>query len=108
MQQVAPTSDLFATRFNKKIAQFVSPVPDPRGQGSRYTRPVWGGSGSICLPTSSHFGQSGGEVTGLPMQENHSDCSWVAQHALVLGSSSHIKPDSSMPAQPFNTAFQSY
>ena len=29
MQQVAPTSDLFATRFNNKLPQFVSPVPDP-------------------------------------------------------------------------------
>ena len=28
MQQVAPTSDLFATRFNNKLPQFVSPVPD--------------------------------------------------------------------------------
>ena len=29
MHQVAPASDLFSTRFNKKLAQFVSPVQDP-------------------------------------------------------------------------------
>ena len=48
------------------------------------------GSESIHLPTISHIGQSGGEVARLPMQENHSDCSRVAQHALVLGSSDHL------------------
>ena len=37
---------------------------------------------SIChevrLPTSSSLGKSGGEVVGLSMQKNHSDCSRVA------------------------------
>ena len=63
-----------------------------------------GRSGSICLPTSGHLGQRSWETTGLPVQENHSDCSRVAQHALVLGSSGHVKPDSLVPAlsQPFN------
>ena len=42
------------------------------------TQSAMGGSGRICLPTRSHIGQSGGEVTGLPMQNNHSDCSGVA------------------------------
>ena len=45
------------------------------------------GSESIHLPTISHIGQSGGEVARLPMQENYSDCSGVAQRTLVLGSS---------------------
>ena len=59
---------------------------------------------------SSHLGQSGGEAAGLPKQENHSDCSRVAQHALVLGSSGNIEPDPSVPAQsaqPANTTIQS-
>ena len=33
------------------------------------------------------------------MQENHSDCSGVAQHALVLGSSGHVQPNPTEPAQ---------
>ena len=68
---------------------------------------VW--SGSIHLPTISHIGQSGGEVAGLPIQENHSDCSGVAQHALVLGSSGHVQPNPTEPAQsaqPVDTAIQ--
>ena len=57
------------------------------------------GSGSIHLPTINHIGQSGGGVAGLPMRENHSDCSGVAQHALVLGSSGHVQPNPTEPAQ---------
>ena len=67
------------------------------------------GSGSIHLPIINHIGQSGGEVAGLPMQENHSDCSGVAQHALVLGSSGHVQPNPTEPAQsaqPIDTAIQ--
>ena len=41
------------------------------------------------------------------MQENNSDCSGVAQHALVLGSSGHVHPNPTEPAQPVDTALQS-
>ena len=46
---------------------------------------------------------------GLPMQENDSYCSGVAQHALVLGPSDHVQSDPTEPvlAQPVNTALQS-
>ena len=66
-----------------------------------------GGSGHVCLPTSSHLGQSGGEVTRLPMQETHSDCSREAQEAWVWGYNGHIQSDSTESAQPVNTALQS-
>ena len=40
------------------------------------------------------------------MQKNHSDCSGVTQHALVLGPSDHVQSDPPEPAllltQPFN------
>ena len=64
------------------------------------------GSGSIHLPTVSHIGQSG-DVAGLPIQENHSDCSGVAHHALDLGSSDHVQPNPTEPAQPVDTTIQS-
>ena len=63
------------------------------------TQSVMGGSGPICLPTSSHLGQSGGEVTRLPMQQNYPDCTRVAQHALVLGSSGNVQSDPTGSAQ---------
>ena len=46
------------------------------------------------------YGQSGGEVAGLPMQQDHSDCTRVAQHALVLGSSGNVQSDPLVSAQP--------
>ena len=44
------------------------------------------------------------------MQENHSDCSGVTQHALVLGPSDHVQSgpyQSSQPAQSLDTTLQS-
>ena len=41
------------------------------------------------------------------MQENHSDCSRVAQYALVLGSSDHVQSDPTIPAQGAQSAIQS-
>ena len=71
----------------------------PPGMGSGCTMPVMGESGSIRLSTSSHLGQSGGEVAGLPLQQDYSDCPRVAQHALVLGSSGNVQSDPTVPAQ---------
>ena len=80
------------------------------GCSSGCTYSVMGRAGCIRLPTDRHIGQSGGEATGLPVQETHSDCPWVAQHALVLGSSDHVQSGPSKPTQPAqssNTALQS-
>ena len=42
---------------------------------------------------------SGGEAPGLPLQQNNSVCSRLAQHALVLGPGSNVKPDPTVSAQ---------
>ena len=92
-----PQIDLFATRFNNKCALVC------------FTSPGSPGSGCIRLPTSSHIGQSGGEVAGLPLQKNHSDCPGVAKHALVLGPGDHVQPNPTVvaqSAQPFDSAIQ--
>ena len=54
-----------------------------------------------------HLGQSGGEVAGLSMMENHFDCSRVTQHALVLLSSGHVQPNPTEPAQPDHATIHS-
>ena len=71
----------------------------PPGLGSGCTQSLLGRSGPICLPTSSHLGQGGGEVAGLTMQQDHTDCTRVAQHALALGPRGHVQSDPTMPAQ---------
>ena len=108
VQQVAPTPDRSVCN---KIQQQINPVciTSARfsGLGSRCTQPVLGKSGPICLPTDSHLGQSGGKATKRTVQEAHSDCSWVAEHALVLGSSDHVQLNSTESAQSADTALQS-
>ena len=105
MQQVTPDSD---RPFCHKVQQQVTSVRVTStgfpGSSSGCAQSPMGRSGRLCLPTSSHLGQSGGEVTGFPLQENHSDCSRVAQHALVLGSMSSQIPLSlpNLLTQPFN------
>ena len=37
--------------------------------------------------------------SGLPLQQDYSDCPRVAQHALVLGSSGNVQSDPTLPAQ---------
>ena len=71
----------------------------PPDLGNGCTQPVLGRSRPLCLPTSSHPGQSGGEIPGLPIQQDHTVCTRVAEHALVLGPSGHVQPDPTVPAQ---------
>ena len=78
----------------------------PPGMGSGCTQSVLGRSGPICLPTSSHLGPSGGKAAGLPIQQNHTDCTGVAQHALVLGSSGYVQSDPTVPAQSGDSSIQ--
>ena len=111
MQQVAPAHNrLICHEVQQQVASVCVTSTRSPGHGSGCTQSTMGGSGRIRLPTSSHLGQSGGEVAGLPMQETNFYCSGVAQHALVLGSRGHVQPNPSEPtqsAQPVNTALQS-
>ena len=83
MQQATLTSNRSICHEVQQVASFCVTGTGPHGLGSGCTQSVMGGSGCICLPTGSHLGQSGGKVAGLPMQENHSDCPRVAQHAVA-------------------------
>ena len=75
------------------------------GLGSRCTQLFMGGSGPMCLPTSSHLGQGSSEAEGLPMQENHCDCSrW--SNMLWFWDPVEMSQDLLVPSQPAHTAFQ--
>ena len=107
MQQVAPTPNRpICHEVQQQVTAVCVTGSRPPGYSSGCTKSAMGGSGCICLPTSSHLEQ----VAGLPMQKNHSDCSGVAQYALVLGPSVHVQSDPTEPAQsaqPVNTTLQS-
>ena len=101
MLQVAPaTSGPVCQQVQQQTTTVCVTGSGPPGMGSGCTQPVMGKSGPIHLSTSSHLGQSGGEVAGLPLQQDYSDCPRVAQHALVLGSSSNVQSDPPVSAQP--------
>ena len=111
MPKMAPTSDRpFRHKVQPQIASVCVPSTVSPGDSSGRTHSAMGQSGSIRLPTDRHIGQSGGEVTGLPVQENHSDCPGVSQHGLVLGSSDYVQsgPHQSVhPAKPVDPTLQS-
>ena len=87
MLPVAPASSgLVCHQIQQQTPTVCVSGPRPSGLGSGCTQPVLEKSGPICLPTSSHLGQNGGEVTGLPLQQDHFDHPRVTQHALVMSS----------------------
>ena len=111
MQQVAlASSRSLCHEIQPQVASVCLSSTGLPGCSSGCTYPAMGRSGCIRLPTDRHIGQSGGEAIRLPVQETHSDCPGVAQHALVLGPSDHVQPGPSQPSQPAqstNTALQS-
>ena len=103
MQQVAPASNrLICHEVQQEVTFVCATSTGSPSCSSLCTQSSMGGSGCICLSNHCHFGQGSGEVTELTMQKSHSDCSGVAQHALVLGPSGHVQSVSPQPAQPFS------
>ena len=100
MQPVAQTpSGPFCHQVQQQASAIRLPSPRPPSLGSGCSQSVLGGTGPLRLPTNSHLEQSGGEVAGLPVLQNNSDCPRVAQHALVLGSSGNVQPNPTVLAQ---------
>ena len=110
MQEVAPTSSRSVChKIQPQTSSVCLSSPGPPGCSSGCSHSAMGGPGCICLSTDLHLGQSSGEATGLPVPESYSDCSRVAQHALVLGLGGHVQsnsPQPTKPAQSLDTAVQ--
>ena len=100
VQKMAPTSDRFICHEVQPQATSISVSSTGLPScSSGCPHSHLGRSGCICLPTDRHIGQGGGEIAGFPVQETHSDCTGVAQHALVLGFGDHVKSGPSQPTQ---------
>ena len=92
MQQVALALNRFVCHGVQQVTslchQYQTPWPGQWRHSACHGR-IW-----MCMPSHQQPSwASGREVAGLPMQENHSDCSRVAEHALVLGSCGHVQPN---------------
>ena len=111
MRDMAPTSNRSVCHeVQPQITSVCVSSTGPSGCSSGCTHSAMGGSGCICLPTDRHLGQSGGETIGHPVQKVNSNCSGMAQHALVLGLGDHVQSNSSQlakSAQSVDTALQS-
>ena len=111
MLPVAPTSGgPLCHEVQQQTASVCVSGAGPLSYCSRCTQHALGELGCLRLPTGSHLGQSSGKVTELSRQQDNSDCSRVAQHALVLGPGGHVQPnpiESSQRATPSDTALQS-
>ena len=72
MLPVAPApSGPVCYQIQQQTATVCVTGPRPPGMGSGCTQPLLGEPGPIRLSTSSHLGQSGGEVAGLPLRQNN-------------------------------------
>ena len=111
MLQVAPTSGgPLRHEVQQQTASVCVTGAGSLSDCSRCTQHTLGEPGCLRFPTSGHLGQSSGKITELPRQQDNSDCSGVAQHALVLGPGGHVQPnpiESSQRATPSDTALQS-
>ena len=85
----------------------MSPVPDSLAWAVDALSVPWEDLEPYGFLPVAILGKMVAKIKGLPQQENHSDCSRLAQHALVLGSESHIKPKLPVPAQPTDSTIQS-
>ena len=84
-----PQVDLFATRFNNKLPQFMSPVPDLQAWAVDALSLSWENLDPYAFPPAAILGKV-----------DYSDCPRVAQHALVWGSSGNVQSDPPVSAQP--------
>ena len=77
-----PMVDLFATKMNKKLPLYVSPVPDPNG--SRCIEYIMGDTRWLCLLSNSSHSKADSKNENLCLPN---DCSSprVARDELVLG-----------------------
>ena len=85
-----PHVDLFATRFNHKLSKFVSLVPDATAWAVDALSLPWESLDAYAFPPFSLLSQGNG--SGL--SQNDSNCSRLAQHALVLGPGQRVSSDS--------------
>ena len=87
-----PQVDLFATRFNNKLPQFVSPVPDPQAWAVDALSLSWEDLDPYAFPPAAILGKVVEKLQDYP-------CNRIILIALVLGSSGNVQSNPTVPAQ---------
>ena len=100
MCQVAHSpSGSLCNKVQSQTTQVCVPSTRSAGMESRCSQPELGEYGCLRVPSCVSFGQGGVQDPRSGSSQVGSDCSRVAQHALVLGSSQHVCSDSSLPSK---------
>ena len=95
----SPLVDMFATRYNCKLVQFVSPIPDPKAWSVDALTLSWEDLVMYLFPPVSD-GEGGQQAVRSLVSQSNPDCPGMAQHALVLGPSGTVCEGSSMSSTP--------
>ena len=99
-----PRVDMFATRYNCKLVQFVSPIPDPKAWSVDALTLSWEDLDMYLSPPppppSVSDGEGGQQAVRSLVSQSNPDCPGMAQHALVLGPSGTICEGSSLSSTP--------
>ena len=95
-----PRVDMFATRYNCKLVQFVSPIPDPKAWSVDALTLSWEDLDMYLFPPSVSDGEGGQQAVRSLVLQGNPDCPGMAQHALVLGPSGAICEGSSLSSTP--------
>ena len=93
-----PQIDLFATRFNHKLPQYVSPVPDPKGSGSRCPRDQLVRTSSLLLPSYSSLSTCGQNVNQLSELQDASCGSSLGNQRVASRSIGTVNKKTSRPS----------
>ena len=76
-----PQIDLFATRFNHKLPQFVSPVPDSLAVAVDALTLPWEDLDAYAFPPTAILGKVVEKLLDSPCRRANPNCSRMAQHA---------------------------
>ncbi|XP_045130668.1 uncharacterized protein LOC123515846 [Portunus trituberculatus] len=78
-----PTVDLFATRLNFRLPNFISPVSGSNGSSHRRLSVQLGSSKSLCLPTFPVDQEGAQQAENGTSNKRYSDCSVLATEGMV-------------------------
>ena len=100
LSQMAPSqTGLVCDQVQLQATPVRVPSPQPQGVGRGCLKPVLGGSGSVCLSSSSSVDKCPDQSSQSSLQEDDNSSSGLAQHALVLGPSRDVLPNPGLSSQ---------
>ena len=105
-----PQIDLFATRFNHKLPQFVSPVPDPLAVAVDALTLPWENLDAYAFPPTAMLGKVVEKLQNSPCKRLILIAPGWPNMPCFLGLGDHVQLGPSQPAQPVqpvDTALQS-